>query len=109
MALLAVHTMPLQKERVNRGKRPSLGQRMAQKAAPQTSEGAPADFPGVVMPNPRGIRPMADTDEPGHPDAVKSDQLLNGASFSTKNFTGKMPRSARTDTQAMPNIWKREQ
>ena len=30
----------------------------------ETSEGAPADFPGPVLPNPNGIKPMLDTERP---------------------------------------------
>lgn len=82
---------------------------MAHKAAPQTSEGAPADFPGQVLPNPNNIKPMADTDTPDNPDAVKSDQLLNGARFWNRPFRGKTPKGVGTDKQAMPDIWEREQ
>ena len=34
------------------------------KTLPGTTQGAPVDFGGQVMPNPKGLQPMADTDNP---------------------------------------------
>lgn len=43
------------------------------------SQGAPADFGGTVLPNPDGIRPMADTDS----------TAVRNPAFSTQNFYGR--------------------
>lgn len=46
--------------------------------------GAPADFPGVVIPNPNGLIPRADTDPP------PATRLPNGIAFNRGNFQGRM-------------------
>jgi hypothetical protein len=87
--------MPLQKE--SAGKRRSFGSRFQQ-------QGAPADFPGVVIPNPDHITPQKDTDPP----PVKT-RLSYGARFSTKNFAGKPTGDTSNGKQLWPDIQKREQ
>lgn len=92
--LTAESTAPLQTEQVS-AKRKTFGQRF--------SEGAPADFPGVVIPNPDHIKPLKDTD----PAPVK--KMTYGARFSTKNYTGRRVGDTRNGVQLWPDVQKREQ
>jgi hypothetical protein len=63
------------------------GLRTAAKTPEQkTTEGAPADFGGMVLPNPRGIRVTSDTDP-----VIPATQLPTGVSFRPQLFQGKIP------------------
>ena len=65
--------------------------------------GVPVGFPGVVIPNPTHIKPLADTD------AAPSIQLAYGAGFSTKSYAGHREGSTYSCTQMWPDVQQREQ
>lgn len=52
------------------------------KPRPEPKSGAPTNFPGPVFPNPKGIKPMLDTERPVNPtrlpQGVKFDKSLGG-------------------------------
>lgn len=62
---------------------------------PVTTEGAPADFGGMVLPNPRGIRVSADTDS-----GIPATQLPTGVSFHPQLFQGKIPMDISNPARA---------
>lgn len=55
-------------------------------ASPQQGPGAPADFGGMVLPNPNGIQVSPDTAS-----GVSPTRLPNGVTFQKQNFSGPMP------------------
>ena len=57
---------------------------IAQATKEVTGEGAPADFAGPVIPNPKGSKVMSDTDSP----APETEKLTGGAHMSTDNYKG---------------------
>lgn len=78
----------------------------AQNLAPRTSQptgldavGAPADFPGVVLPNPNHITPMKDTDQP----------VQTPATFSTGTYRGGRTGYTQNGRQLWPDIQLRAQ
>lgn len=74
-------------------------------AAPKTKVGAPVDFPGMVLPNPRGIKPTLDTDiKPG-----RGARLSGGGRFSIQNWRGNPTGNTSNGRQLGPDIQMREQ
>jgi hypothetical protein len=67
---------------------------------PEAQAGAPADFGGPVLPNPKGIKVQLDTERPSHPT-----RLPKGVKFSGDNFKGnvKMDISNPAPNQVEPD------
>jgi hypothetical protein len=70
--------------------------------APAAS-GAPADFAGPVLPNPRGIRVLADTDS-----GIPVTRLPKNVTFQHQNFIGRpsMDISNPPRAQIIPDLAK---
>lgn len=59
-------------------------------------QGAPADFGGMVLPNPNNIRPMADTDQPGgSPTQLQGATLGNGMYYGGSKMDASNPAAAQ--------------
>ena len=57
---------------------------IAQATKEVTGQGAPVDFPGMVMPNPKGIKVQSDTDQPEH----EQQRLPNGVTMKDGVYRG---------------------
>lgn len=58
-------------------------------------QGAPANFGGMVLPNPNGVKVSEDTDSGGEPT-----RLPNGVTFQQQNFTGATPSDVSNPPRA---------
>jgi hypothetical protein len=61
------------------------------KEHPEEQKGAPADFAGRVIPNPKGLKPILDTDA-GKDKETDTDHLPKGAKLSTDNAPAETPK-----------------